>query len=538
MDVVGVTITEFLGPARRKRSGDEGVAVESEPAALIPEDGPSGRSARFLNWTTGIRWSLSRPTSLVVLASMVVGTVIRLDVPRGLWLDEAVSVSEARMPYGAMIHRLATTDVHPPLYFTILWATIRLIGDGDYAVRVPSILFGIVLIPLVYLLGKEAYDRRTGAVASVIVSVAPIVVWYSQEARMYMMLMVFGVVALWAQLRILRRGGWYPWVVYTVASIAMVWTQYFGMWQLLLQQLVFVGIIVVMWWRDHRIPALLPPWLCSVVPIALTSIPLALLMKEQFGIHQATGQAFGPAANAVVGTGTLSIYSIITNFVYGVSGYHSAAVVSDVSSFWPFGMLAGLALLGRRVKPVTYLLFAAVLVPVTAMFLVGHFKTSLFDIRYMSTAVPVLLLLIARTATVVATSKRVVTIVIVAVVAMMLVALFDQQFSSANPYRFNFREALQRVDAHARPGDIILYDPVNSQLNTLTTYYSPKVKSAPLTAKPTIKSGQTIFVVTSKILMTGADESIMYSAESSLGDRVKHPQHWVFPNVQVWVYHS
>ncbi len=325
-----MTITEFLSPGRRRRLDDEPVVDESAPAELVPGDRPSARSARFLNWSTGIRWSLSRPTSLVVLASMVVGTVIRLDVPRGLWLDEAVSVSEARMPYGAMLHRLATTDVHPPLYFTVLWATIRLIGHGDYAVRVPSILFGIALIPMVYLLGKEAYDRRTGAVAAVIVSVAPILVWYSQEARMYMMLMVFGVAALWAQLRILRRGGWYPWVVYTLATVAMVWSQYFGVWQLLLQQLVFVGIIVVMWRRDRRMPALLPPWLCSAVPIVLTSIPLALLMKQQFGIHQATGQAFGPAANSVVATGTLSIYSIITNFDYGVFGYHSAAVVSDV----------------------------------------------------------------------------------------------------------------------------------------------------------------------------------------------------------------
>ena len=114
------------------------------------------------------------------------------------------------MPYGAMLHRLATTDVHPPLYFTILWASIRLIGDGDVAVRVPSIVAGVLLIPLVYLLGKEAYDRRTGAVAAVFVSVAPFVVWYSQEARMYELSTAFGVLAVWAQLRILRRGGWYP----------------------------------------------------------------------------------------------------------------------------------------------------------------------------------------------------------------------------------------------------------------------------------------------------------------------------------------
>jgi uncharacterized membrane protein len=507
-----------------------------EPAGLDTGGGRSGRPDEVLTWSGRLARSLSRPTSLVVMVSMVVGTAIRLDVPRGLWLDEGISVSEARMPYGAMLHRLATTDVHPPLYFTILWASIRLIGDGDVAVRVPSIVAGVLLIPLVYLLGKEAYDRRTGAVAAVFVSVAPFVVWYSQEARMYELLMVFGVLAVWAQLRILRRGGWYPWVVYTLASVAMICTQYFGIWQLLTQQAIFVGAVLVRWRRRERPGALLWPWLCSAVLMVVALIPLAMLMKQQYSVSQATGEAFGGTATAGAGTGSLNVYSVITNFDYTVIGFHSTAVMSDVISLWPFAMLGALALLGLRVKPTTYLLGAVVLVPVVAMFILAEFKGSLGDVRYLSTIVPVLLLLIARAATRLVSRPRALTVVVVAVVAVMAVALFDQQFSSANPRRYDFREALARVDSHARPGDTILYDPVNSQLNTVVSYYSPKVRSAPLTANPTVEAGHTVFVVASNSLMDTSDRTIYYGALGTLRLHAHASEHWVFPNVQVWVF--
>ena len=93
------------------------------------------------------------------------------------------------------------------------------------------------------------------------------------------------------------------------------------------------------------------------------------------------------------------------------------------------------------------------------------------------------------------------------------------------------------MDSQARPGDTILYDPTNSQLNDVTTYYSPNVKAAPLTASPTIKAGHTVFIVSSSILMTGPDHSILNRALGNLAFRHKKPtEHWVFPNVQVWVY--
>jgi hypothetical protein len=92
------------------------------------------------------------------------------------------------------------------------------------------------------------------------------------------------------------------------------------------------------------------------------------------------------------------------------------------------------------------------------------------------------------------------------------------------------------VDAHARPGDTILYDPVNSQLNTIFAYYEPKISYRPLTTKPTVKAGHTIYILVSNQLMNASDRTIYNRALGYLGYRVHVSAHWLFPNVQVWVY--
>jgi len=531
----GMTSVELLDPSGPRRPSEE---VEPDPSEfteleldqpLAPEPDPQVvRKSAF-------RQSLARPTTAVVVGSMVVGAGIRLDVPRGLWLDESFSVAQARMGYGALIHNLVTTDVHPPLYFTFLWATVRLIGHGDFAVRVPSIIAGVVLIPLMYLLGKEAFDRRTGAVASVIAAFAPFLVWYSQEARMYEQLMVFSVIAVWAQLRIFRGGRWPVWVAFTLASIAMMWSQYFGMWQLMTQELVFVGAIVVRWRRHQQPGRLLRPWLCSTVPLVVAMVPLAFIMNQQFIVHKAAGQALGASANTV-GTASLSIYSIITSDNWGVFGFHSNAVMLVLSALWPFGILGAMAVLGRRSTPTTYLLCALAVVPMFAMFALGHVKESLFDIRYMATIVPVILVLAARVITAVARRPRALFVVVLLVVAVLCVALFDQQFSSANPRRYNDREALQRIDQEARPGDVILYDPARG-FNDLTTYYSPNVRARALTLHPTPPSpGHSIYVVATPQIMVGTELHTLQAALGSLGFRHPPAAHWIFAHVQVWVY--
>src|SRR6185503_12703607 len=101
-----------------------------------------------------------------------------------------IEVAQARMPFGQMITRIAAGDLHPPLHHSLVWISIRLFGTSEFAVRLPSLIAGVALVPVLFWVGRVCFDRRTGWVAATLAAVAPFGVWYSQEARMYSLFML------------------------------------------------------------------------------------------------------------------------------------------------------------------------------------------------------------------------------------------------------------------------------------------------------------------------------------------------------------
>src|SRR3989304_563776 len=63
-----------------------------------------------------------------------------------LWFDEAWSAWVAALPFDRMIKAVAG-DVHPPLYFVILWGLVHVLGDSMFVVRLPSALFSLASLP-------------------------------------------------------------------------------------------------------------------------------------------------------------------------------------------------------------------------------------------------------------------------------------------------------------------------------------------------------------------------------------------------------
>ncbi len=101
----------------------------------------------------------SHHTALLVLGGLIiVGLALRLAVPRGIWVDEAISIHQARLSLHDLFRNLYYGDRQPPLYHLTLWLTIRVFGHSAFAVRLPSLIAGTLLIPVLYELGRELYD--------------------------------------------------------------------------------------------------------------------------------------------------------------------------------------------------------------------------------------------------------------------------------------------------------------------------------------------------------------------------------------------
>lgn len=209
---------------------------------------------------------------------------------KSIWWDESLSLYRAQqdVPY-ILSNRIdfpgaSTTDQHPPLYFVLLHFFIRFAGESDLALRLPSVLWAVLLVPLLYRLGTRLWDRSIGLLAALWGTLSPFYLWYAQEARMYTMLTALTVISLYALWRAFteQRRAWA--LLFGLTVIAALFTQY--LYALLIPGLALLGFFL--WPRRashaaahhstsaHRSRRLL--W--------LTILPLLLLPPLGYGVAQ------------------------------------------------------------------------------------------------------------------------------------------------------------------------------------------------------------------------------------------------------------
>ena len=126
------------------------------------------------------------------------------------WIDEALTPLRASQNVGdiiagrTFIQEAVSQDTHPPLYYLIVYITRQLWGDSDFAYRYVSLLMGVLLVPVLFQLGRALFGRRAGLLAALLAAINPLYIWYSQEARMYTLLVLLGALATYLLVRALN----------------------------------------------------------------------------------------------------------------------------------------------------------------------------------------------------------------------------------------------------------------------------------------------------------------------------------------------
>ena len=433
----------------------------------------------------------SRQTALLILAGLTLaGLALRLAVPRGIWLDEAISIHQARLSLHGLFENLYNGDRQPPLYHLVLWLTIRAFGHGEFAVRLPSLIAGTLVIPVLYELGRELYDRRTGLIAAAFAAVSPLLIWYAQEVRMYEFVALFGLLALLTQLRVIRNSTMLNWAAYILATAALLWSHYFGLLLIAVQQLVFIAVLLHRRRNGEPVRALALGFAYSAAVLAMQLVPLLVFAHHQYQVT--TGAAGSPSGTYDL----LSFYSVLANMAWSLWGYQPDATTVLLAAMWPLFLLGSLVLLGRGGSRQTMSLAAAAIALVLLLILVSAFDRSLFEVRNFLILVPLVLLLIARLVTGWIRQPRARLLVAGAIVATMLVGLADQQLNKANPRLFDFRGAIQDITANGGPNSLVLYEP--SDMRYVLEYYAPGLRSQPLSARISAeREGSPVFVLAS-----------------------------------------
>jgi 4-amino-4-deoxy-L-arabinose transferase-like glycosyltransferase len=121
--------------------------------------------------------------------------------------DEAVTAGRVLVAsLSGTMHEVWSGESTPPLYYLLAWLWSHPFGVHEVGLRSLSALFGTATVPVAYLAGRELIGRCVGLAVAAIVAVDPMLIWYSQDARAYALLVLLSAAAFLFFLRARRSG--------------------------------------------------------------------------------------------------------------------------------------------------------------------------------------------------------------------------------------------------------------------------------------------------------------------------------------------
>jgi len=398
---------------------------------------------------------------------------------QSLWYDEGISAHQVTRSF-ADVARAAALDTHPPLYYWLLKIWGGTFGQTELGLRSLSAVLGVAAVGLTWLIGRRLFGAGVAAIAGLLVGCSPLTVYYSQEVRMYALVLACGLLATWAYL---RRSPF----LFALAAAATLYSQYLGV-----AYLAALHLHALVWWRTRRRRDWLR-WLGANAVAALLFLPWLPTVVEQ-----STGRALNTSPRT---PGELLRETL--------AAYGGGAARGDLPLFGG-ALLVALALLGvvlagrqwRNAASLALLLWLGPLALVVALGL----RSGLFEVRYLLLSVPGLALLAglgtewlaiaaARSVRRVAAGPSpaaagaVAAILLAAVLIPAATSLSRQYFDPALA-RDDYRGAVRAIESQAQPADAVVLIAPN-QVEVFSFYYHGGLPVYPLPAQRPIDDADT-----------------------------------------------
>jgi len=164
----------------------------------------------------------------MIFLVLLLGLVLRLvSFNQSFWLDEATSGLVVRnFNLIDIVAKFSPGDFHPPFYYLVLKVWSDLFGTGEVALRFPSLIFGLLTIYLIYFIGKELFNKKTGLIAGLLLSTSGLHIYYSQEARMYSLIALLVSFAVFSFVKITNKGRLGDWILFSLSIFLIAATDY------------------------------------------------------------------------------------------------------------------------------------------------------------------------------------------------------------------------------------------------------------------------------------------------------------------------
>lgn len=185
---------------------------------------------------------ITRNAVKILFSIIALGAFLRLyslDY-KSLWIDELYTIVPTN-PSNTInfIINYAKSD-QPPLFFIMIHYWFKLFAYSAFYARLMAAVIGIAGVVSMYFLGKEIKSKSVGLFAALLCCLNYFHIYYSQESRFYGLLFLLTAVSFTFFLRSLRLKTLGSYVGYVLSTIALLYTQYYGILIFLIQGLLFI----------------------------------------------------------------------------------------------------------------------------------------------------------------------------------------------------------------------------------------------------------------------------------------------------------
>lgn len=210
----------------------------------------------------------------VLLLIVVLGFGLRICHLGGpsLWQDEIHTAYRIRLSVPEIIKDLKAYP-SPPLYYVFMHYWAKLFGISEFSLRFPSLVASVLTIIFVFMLSRDLFNRKVGMLAALLVSIAPYSIYYAQEAKMYSLLWLFGVLSFLFFYRFSKGQKTSDLLLYIISTLMAVYTLYVGFIFIIVENIAFFFIF-------HN-KSTTKKWLLGQLTIILLYLPWSGMFVSQ-----------------------------------------------------------------------------------------------------------------------------------------------------------------------------------------------------------------------------------------------------------------
>jgi uncharacterized membrane protein len=398
-------------------------------------------------------------------------------------MDEVYSVVDAAAFGSGGLTGLAAVDHVAPLHPILIWFVTLVSTPTESLLRMPSVISGAAVVPAFGWLVYEMFRNRTLAVvSSLLMCFSPYAIWYSQEARMYSLLLFFSVVFVSLNWRVLeRQPGPTLWILIAGVSILGLYTHHYMALLILAFGVYLLHRLGVFnarlwWWTSAQALALgfFSYWIYltpeHLNAVAGTPKPMLALWVPYTLLSFSFGPTLGPS---IVEIHELGIASLLS---------YKGALVGAAALCGAFLIYRGLnEILKEETRQAGIWCAIWLIVPVFLAVLVTQFTNVSYNTRYVIISLPALMIVLAVGVTSILRSGGAAVGAVIALVALNGIALCNLYW---NPdyAREDLRPLERMLNADLETNDLLVLG--NSRMLNVLHYYGARLPGQMLYVEP------------------------------------------------------